>query len=114
MSAYTTSSATCSQDISLAAQATLVIEQLAESFESFRDKRPVEALGDVHSALLQWEELSDGLDPSDGTDLMITIQTEDTRWEVDMFSPQWVIDLPMSLFHGKLMFTANTDAEIDE
>ena len=107
MSAYTTCVAVCQQDVTIAAQASLVIEQLAEAFETFKDKRGIDAIRGVHEALIEWDEITSGLDPTEGLDLTVTVVTEETEWVIDFADPQWVLDLPMSIFHCKLIFAAN-------
>ena len=111
MSTYTFCEARCPQDVSIAAQTAQVIETLCQALETFRDKRPVDGLRDLHTAMLDWEEIIDGLNPQDGTELLISIETEGVRWDIDMYNPQWVIDLPLSLFHGKLMLSANAEQD---
>jgi hypothetical protein len=109
MSALSTISATCPQDQSVAIHAATVVEALAEAFETFRDKQHLDALSDLHQVLLDWEELTSGYDPVDGTDFTITVTTEGNEWFIDFTNPQWLLDLRMSIFHGKLLFEAAVD-----
>lgn len=85
-----------------------VVEALAEAFETFRDKQSLDALQDLHQALLGWEELAEGYDLNESGYFSVTVTTDDTEWYIDFASPQWVLDLRTSIFHGKLLFeTAN-------
>lgn len=109
MSALSTVIATCPQDQSIALHAATTVEALAEAFETFRDKQHIDALQDLHQALLNWEELASGYDSSDGIDFSVTVTTEDSEWFIDFSNPQWLLDLRMSIFHGKLLFEVATD-----
>jgi hypothetical protein len=109
MSALSTIVAACPQDKSIAIHTATVTEALAEALETFRDKQHLDALNDLHQALLDWEELASGYDPIDGTDFSVTVTTEGIEWFVDFTNPQWLLDLRSSIFHGKLLFEAAVD-----
>lgn len=111
MSTYSNFSVHCPQDESVEIHAITVLEKLAQSFETFRDKISLDALEDVHTSLLLWEELHETCDPSTGVDVIITVTTEDHTWEMDLANDQWVLDLRMSIFHGRLIFMANAAEE---
>ena len=110
MSAYSNFLVVCPQDQSVAIHAATVLESLAEAFETFRDKSHIDAIKDVHDALLNWEELTFGYDPAEGTDFSATITTEQTQWYIDFANPQWVLDLRQSIFHGRFIFEAAVES----
>ena len=111
MSAYSNFLVNCPQDQSVAIHAAGVLEALAEAFETFRDKPQLDAVKDVHTTLLDWEELQEGYDPSTGTDITITVTTEEQSWFLDLATSEWILDLRMSIFHGRLIFMLNTEVE---
>lgn len=107
MSAYSNFLTVCPQDESVALHAAATLEALAEAFETFRDKTHLDALKDVHAALLDWEEVVQNSTASSGVDFSFTVTTEEQSWYIDVNDPQWVLDLRMSIFHGRLLFCAN-------
>jgi hypothetical protein len=45
------------------------------------------------------------------SDITITVTTEEQSWFLDLATSEWILDLRMSIFHGRLIFMLNTEVE---
>lgn len=111
MSGFSIITATCHSDNELAVTACVRLEAIAEAVETFRDKPAANALRDLHMAMLDWEELHEGISPEENVDLMVHVETDPNVWDIDINDQAWMIDLRMSIFHGRLMFVHNTQLQ---